>query len=75
MVNTAKRTGLGVPLLILGLSGDNVVRLMAGQPVRFNLNEMGMAPMRVIIVEESAIASALTGILPKPEPEPEAGTA
>jgi hypothetical protein len=42
----------GVPVLFLGLSGENVTRLVAGEPVRVtagDLSEMGLPPMTVII--------------------------
>lgn len=32
MIKLSGKTGLGEPLLLLGLSGENVTRLVAGEP-------------------------------------------
>lgn len=48
-----KATGVsetGSPLLILGLSGANVTRLAANEPIVFDLAEVGMAPCAVVIM-------------------------
>ncbi len=48
-----KATGVsdcGHPLLILGLSGENVARLAADEPIVFDLAEVGMAPCSVVIM-------------------------
>ena len=71
MIKALGRTGLGLPLLILGLSGENVTRLMADEPISFDLADLGLPPMRVIIVggrTEDAITEQLTGhgLLPRP---------
>jgi hypothetical protein len=71
MIKAVGRTGLGRPLLILGLSGENVTRLMADEPISFDLAELGLPPMRVVIVggrTEDAITEQLAehGLLPKP---------
>jgi hypothetical protein len=52
MIKAAGRTGLGVPLLLLGLSGENVTRLAAGEPVRVPVSDMrqlGLPAMEVVI--------------------------
>lgn len=52
MIKAAGRTGLGLPLLILGLSGENVTRLAAGEPIRVSaqqLAELGLPQMEVVI--------------------------
>lgn len=71
MIKAVGRTGLGSPLLILGLSGENMTRLMAAEPISFDLADLGLPPMRVIIVggrTEDAITGHLAehGLLPKP---------
>lgn len=35
--------------LVLGLSDENIARLKDGQPIKFNLNEVGMGDNIVII--------------------------
>jgi hypothetical protein len=35
---------------MLGLSGENVTRLAAGEPIRFNLSSVGWPPCEVLIV-------------------------
>jgi hypothetical protein len=37
-------------LLILGLSGENMTRLMADEPISINLADLGLEPMQVLIV-------------------------
>jgi hypothetical protein len=39
----------GKPLLVVGLSGENITRLAAGEPIYFNGAEVGMASLNVLI--------------------------
>jgi hypothetical protein len=39
----------GDPIVGLGLSYENLRRLKAGQPIRFNLSEMNLPPAEVLI--------------------------
>jgi hypothetical protein len=67
MLKATGRTGDGTPLLILGLSGENVTRLVAGEPIRFNLSEVGMPPAEVVIHygrTEADIEAALRRVFP-----------
>lgn len=50
MIKAAGRTGDGKPLLLLGLSGENVTRLMSDEPIRFDMADVGLPPMVVVIV-------------------------
>lgn len=62
MIKAAGKTGLGLPLLMLGLSGENVTRLMADEPIMFNVADLGLPPMVVVIVggrTEKAIVEKL----------------
>jgi hypothetical protein len=46
------RTPLGLPVLFLGLSGENVTRLIAGEPIVIqagDLDKMGLPSMTVVI--------------------------
>lgn len=70
MIKAVGRTGAGVPLLILGLSGENMTRLMADEPIKIDLAELGLRPMQVVIVggrTEDAITDQLiaVGLLPE----------
>jgi hypothetical protein len=52
VIKASSRTGLGEPLLFLGLSGENVTRLAAGEPIRVNsaqMAELGLPPIVVVI--------------------------
>ena len=52
MIKAAGKTGLGLPLLLLGLSGENVTRLAAGEPIRISAAQMaglGLPQMEVVI--------------------------
>jgi hypothetical protein len=50
MIKAVGRTGDGTPLLILGLSAENVKRLMNDKPITFNLSEVGLESMQVAII-------------------------
>lgn len=52
MIKASGRTGIGLPLLFLGLSGENVTRLTAGEPIRIratDLMALGLPPIEVVI--------------------------
>jgi hypothetical protein len=52
MIKAAGKTGLGLPLLLLGLSGENVTRLAAGEPILIRSGDMsalGLPPMEIVI--------------------------
>jgi hypothetical protein len=65
VIKAATRTALGQPVLFLGLSGENVTRLVAGEPIAITpqqLAELGLPPMQVVIHygrTEQAILSEL----------------
>ena len=52
MIKAAGKTSLGVPLLLLGLSGENVTRLAAGEPIRVSaaaMRELGLPQVEVVL--------------------------
>ncbi len=62
MIKARGQAGDGQPLVILGLSGENVVRLFADEPIRLNLADLGLPPCQVVIVAgktEDAITERL----------------
>lgn len=73
MLKASGRTGDGRALVILGLSGENMARLMAAEPITFDLADLGLPPTQVVIVggrTEDDIAGQLReqGLLP-PAPD------
>lgn len=50
MIKAAGQDAFGQPVVLIGLSGENVTRLMADEPIRFNLGELGLRPCTVVIV-------------------------
>jgi hypothetical protein len=71
VIKAAGRDGLGRPLLIIGLSGENMTRLMADKPIKFDMAEVGLPPLTVVIVggkTEDAITEQQpgAGLLRKP---------
>jgi hypothetical protein len=40
----------GRPLVVLGLSGENVTRLMADEPILIDLADLGLPPQKIAIV-------------------------
>lgn len=62
MIKASGRDALGRPLLVLGLSGENMTRLMADEPIRLDTGALGLPPMTVLIVggrTEDAITAKL----------------
>lgn len=52
MIKAAGTTGLGAPLALFGLSGENIARLVAGEPIRVtvtDMQELGLPPMEIVI--------------------------
>ncbi|PZG20631.1 hypothetical protein [Nonomuraea aridisoli] len=50
------------PLALFGLSGENVTRLMAGEPISVNLADIGLPDIQIVIVggrTEQALAEQL----------------
>jgi hypothetical protein len=48
VIKASSRTALGEPFLFLGLSGENITRLVAGEPIVIasaQLRELGLPPM------------------------------
>lgn len=50
MIKAMGRTGDGQPLVLLGLSGENVTRLMADEPIKVDLAQMGGPPILILLV-------------------------
>lgn len=40
----------GKPMVLLGISAENVTRLVAGEPILLDLEELGLPPMQVVIM-------------------------
>jgi hypothetical protein len=52
----------GRPMLVIGLSGENMTRLMAGEPILFDAEALGLPAMSVLVVggrTEDAITADL----------------
>ncbi len=65
MIKATGRTGDGKPLVVLGLSGENMTRLMADEPIPVDLGELGLPPMQVLLVggrTEQAIVEQLKSV-------------
>lgn len=65
MIKAVGRKGDGTPLVILGLSGENMTRLMADEPIAVDLASMGLPRTQIVIVggrTEDAIAEKLKEI-------------
>lgn len=50
MIKAVGRNALGTPMIILGLSGENMARLMAGEPIRVDPRELGLQYLDIVIV-------------------------
>lgn len=52
MIKASGRNSLDLPFLLLGLSGENIARLTAGEPIRIQaeaMTEMDLPPMEIVI--------------------------
>ncbi|GHA01297.1 hypothetical protein ACFOOM_12265 [Streptomyces echinoruber] len=62
MIKALLRESTGAPVVVLGLSAENMTRLMADEPIVVQLAELGLKPMKVLIVggrTEADIAAML----------------
>lgn len=64
----------GQPLVVLGLSGENITRLMADEPILFNLADVGLGDGKLMVIggrTEGAIIAQLqtAGLLPEQLPD------
>lgn len=50
MIKALMYTGSGEPIVLLGLSAENMTHLMADEPIPINLADLGLAAQRIIIV-------------------------
>ena len=50
MLKIAGQTGSGEPLLLLGLTGENVTRLAAGEPILIRSSELGKLGLPPIVI-------------------------
>jgi hypothetical protein len=50
MIKAIVRTAGGQPTVLLGLSGENITRLMAGEPIALSLTELGLPPLHIAII-------------------------
>jgi hypothetical protein len=50
VIKATGRTGDGRPFVLLGLSGENITRLMADEPITVDLAAMGLPAIEVVIV-------------------------
>lgn len=50
MIKALGRTGSGFPFVVLGLTAADVAALQADQPIRFDLDELALPPVRLLIV-------------------------
>lgn len=50
MIKARSSDEAGQPIVILGITGENVARMAAGEPVLVNMTELGLPPMKVILM-------------------------
>jgi hypothetical protein len=50
VIKATSRTSAGQPVLLIGLTGENVTRLYADEPILFSTGELGLPSMLVVIV-------------------------
>lgn len=50
MIKAVMRDNSAQPVVLLGLSGENVTRLMAGEPIRIDLAEVGIPGLKIALI-------------------------
>lgn len=63
MIKALLRDTIGQAVVVLGLSGENMARLMADEPIVVQLAELGLPPMKILLMggrTEETIAAQLT---------------
>ncbi|MET9122987.1 hypothetical protein [Streptomyces sp. NPDC004528] len=63
MIKALLREPNGRAVVVLGLSGENVTRLMADEPIVVQLAELGLQPMKIVLMggrTEADITAQLT---------------
>ncbi|MFJ4735262.1 hypothetical protein ACIP6V_23815 [Streptomyces sp. NPDC088770] len=50
MIKAVLREPNGAPVVVLGLSGENMARLMADEPIVVQLAELGLPPLRILLM-------------------------
>ncbi|MFB7596910.1 hypothetical protein [Streptomyces sp. NPDC056160] len=69
MIKALLRETTGAPVVVLGLSDENMTRLMADEPIVVQLANLGLKPMKVLIVggrTEADIAAQLAETFGEP---------
>ncbi len=64
MIKALTYDATGQPVLVLGLSGENMTRLMADEPILIDVAGIGLPPLRIAIIggrTETGIANQLAG--------------
>jgi hypothetical protein len=63
MIKALLRESGGQAIVVLGLSGENMARLMANEPIVVQVAELGLKPMKILLMggrTEEAITTQLT---------------
>lgn len=50
MIKAVLRDAQGAPVILLGLSGENCARLMADEPIKVDLAELGLPSLQIALV-------------------------
>lgn len=69
MIKALLREPSGTPVVVLGLSGENMARLMADEPIVVQLAELGLQPMKILLMggrTEADITAQLTAQFGEP---------
>jgi hypothetical protein len=69
MIKIKARTGDGKAIAMIGLTGENITRLVAGEPILFDMSEFGMPPCMFTIAygkteRDLLVPLAERGIIP-----------
>ncbi|SHI67379.1 hypothetical protein [Streptomyces sp. 3214.6] len=50
MIKALLRESAGQAVVVLGLSGENMARLMADEPIVVQVAELGLPPMKILLM-------------------------
>ncbi|MFE6362953.1 hypothetical protein ACFVP3_23515 [Streptomyces sp. NPDC057806] len=63
MIKAVLRESTGAAVVVLGLSGENMARLLADEPILVQCAELGLKPMKILLMgghTEADITAQLT---------------
>jgi hypothetical protein len=69
MIKATGTRGNGKPFVLVGITGENVTRIVAGEPLKINLGDVGLDDIEIAVVYGKTEAELVAQIEPFTGPE------